>query len=83
MTLHTLIRAGLAGLAALAVAVLLIDPTLAQTAAPAAPGEGDRERCGERAPDQCDESAPVHSITRSARSRMDCGIFRPSPFAVF
>ena len=37
MTLKTLIRAGLAGLAALAVAVLLIDPTLAQTPAPAAP----------------------------------------------
>jgi len=36
MTLKTLIRAGLAGLAALTVAVLLIDPTLAQTAAPAA-----------------------------------------------
>jgi Amt family ammonium transporter len=38
MTLHTLIRAGLAGLTALAIAALLIDPTLAQTAAaPAAP----------------------------------------------
>jgi ammonium transporter, Amt family len=37
MTLKTLIRAGLAGLAALAVTVLLIDPTLAQTPAPAAP----------------------------------------------
>ncbi len=37
MTLKTLIRAGLAGLAALAVAVLLIDPALAQTPAPAAP----------------------------------------------
>jgi Amt family ammonium transporter len=35
--LKTLIRAGLAGLAALAVTVLLIDPTLAQTPAPAAP----------------------------------------------
>jgi Amt family ammonium transporter len=34
--LKTLIRAGLAGLAALTIAVLLIDPTLAQTAAPAA-----------------------------------------------
>jgi Amt family ammonium transporter len=39
MTLKTLIRTGLAGLAALAVAVLLIDPALAQApaAAPAAP----------------------------------------------
>jgi Amt family ammonium transporter len=37
MTLKTLIRAGLAALAALAIAVLLIDPTLAQQAAPAAP----------------------------------------------
>ena len=37
MTLKTLIRVGLAGVAALAVAALLTDPTLAQTAAPAAP----------------------------------------------
>ncbi|MEX2034898.1 MAG: ammonium transporter, partial [Xanthobacteraceae bacterium] len=37
MTLKTLIRAGLAGLAALTIAVLLIDPTLAQTAPAAAP----------------------------------------------
>ena len=36
MTSKKLIGAGLAGLAALAIAVLLIDPTLAQTAAPAA-----------------------------------------------
>ena len=36
MTSKRLIGAGLAGLAALAIAVLLIDPTLAQTAAPAA-----------------------------------------------
>jgi Amt family ammonium transporter len=36
MTLNKLIGVGLAGLAALAVAVLLIDPSLAQTAAPAA-----------------------------------------------
>ena len=36
MTLKKLIGVGLAGLAALAVAVLLIDPSLAQTAAPAA-----------------------------------------------
>ncbi len=38
MTFKKLIGAGLAGLAALAVAVLLIDPSLAQTAAPAAAG---------------------------------------------
>ena len=37
MTLKTLIRTGLAGLAALAVAVLLADPVLAQTPAAAAP----------------------------------------------
>jgi ammonium transporter, Amt family len=37
MTLKTLIRTGLAGLVAAAVAVLLIDPALAQTATPAAP----------------------------------------------
>ena len=37
MTLKKLIGVGLAGLAALAIAVLLIDPSLAQTAAPAAP----------------------------------------------
>ena len=36
MTFKKLIGAGLAGLAALAVAALLIDPSLAQTAAPAA-----------------------------------------------
>ena len=36
MTSKKLIGAGLAGLAALAVAALLIDPSLAQTAAPAA-----------------------------------------------
>ena len=37
MTFKTLLRAGLAGLAALSVAVLLSDPTLAQTAPAAAP----------------------------------------------
>jgi len=37
MTLNSLLRAGLAGLAALAVAVLFLDPALAQTATPAAP----------------------------------------------
>src|SRR5687767_10025617 len=37
MTLNTFFRAGLTGLAAAAVAALLIDPALAQTAAPTAP----------------------------------------------
>ena len=44
MTFKKLIGAGLAGLAALAVAALLIDPSLAQTAAPAAPGSGRGRR---------------------------------------
>jgi hypothetical protein len=40
-----------------------------------------RERC--RAPQKGDELAAVHSITSSARSMTDCGIGRPSAFAVF
>ena len=44
MTLKKLIGAGLAGLAALAVAALLIDPALAQQAAPAAAPAAPRDR---------------------------------------
>src|SRR5207237_7583930 len=31
---------------------------------------------------KCDELAPVHSITSSARASSDCGTVRPSAFAV-
>src|SRR5262245_4827589 len=42
-------------------------------------GESPRNR---RAAEQRDELAPPHSITSSARSRNDSGIWRPSALAV-
>jgi hypothetical protein len=42
-----------------------------------------RKRPRRRAPKPCDELAPPdHSITSSARSRIDCGTVRPSALAV-
>ena len=65
MTSKKLIGAGLAGLAALAVAALLIDPSLAQTAAPAAApaaaaAGGSRHQQGrQRLDDDVDRSRPA------------------------
>src|SRR5262249_27729295 len=39
--------------------------------------------CGRRAADERDEFAPSHSITSSARSRMDVGTVIPNSLAVF
>ena len=43
------------------------------------------KRRGERACAECNEKCATrsHSITLSARTRMDCGILMPSAFAVF
>src|SRR5262245_48098038 len=41
-----------------------------------------RERPSRRAAEQCDELAPSHSITSSARSRIDVGNSTPSALAV-
>ena len=40
-------------------------------------------RSNRRAAEQCDELAPVHSMTSSARSRNASGMARPSVLAVF
>ena len=45
-------------------------------------GEGP-DRWRGRAAEKCDELPPSHSITSSARSRIDCGMMMPSALAVW
>jgi hypothetical protein len=43
----------------------------------------DKRPLGRRATEQRDELAPFHSITSSARNKIDGGTVRPSVLAVF